>query len=148
MEEKYKWMHATVVVTGRPILVRQRQAGLDDWVDTEGAYYQTQDLDLTQATEQNSFLDELNGRLQRSQEESERTQKQFSEMLANMDTKAIADHQAEIDERAYWRKLRGDIALEILRGGDNLTCEQICENVSKIFNKLYAQDVQFFNVSR
>ena len=68
-----------------------------------------------------------------------------------MDANAIADHKAKIDEREYWRKLRGDIALEIIRKrGDisyysdvahykTIACmaKELCDNI-------YAQDQEFF----
>ena len=73
------------------------------------------------------------------------------EMLSKMDANAIADHKAKIDEREYWRKLRGDIALEIIRKrGDKghyaTACHYaaISEMTSVLFNELYKQDKEFF----
>ena len=81
--------------------------------------------------------------------ECEGTRKEV-EMLASMDAKAIADHQAEIDERAYWRKLRGDIALAIIsQKSEKLSLRPedewvlIAYKTDQFFNMLYNQDKEF-----
>lgn len=62
-----------------------------------------------------------------------------------------ADHKAKIDEREYWRKLRGDIALEIIRKRGSLDHYSksgnfftIAEMTNVLFKELYAQDKDFF----
>jgi len=78
-------------------------------------------------------------------------QAMYMEMLSKMDANSIADHKAKIEEREYWRKLRGDIALEIIRKrGDNghykTPCHYalIAEMTEVLFDKLYYQDQEFF----
>lgn len=97
-------------------------------------------------------MTDFNERMRKQDEEHERTQSQLREMLSSMDAKAIADHQAEIDEREYWRKLRGDIALEIIRKrGDKdyyktaSHYEIISDMTRVLFNELYAQHQEFTN---
>lgn len=73
------------------------------------------------------------------------------EMISKMDANSIADHKAKIDEREYWRKLRGDIALEIIRKrGDkehyssSSGYETIARMTKFLFDELYEQDNEFF----
>ena len=75
----------------------------------------------------------------------------YMEMLSKMDANSIADHKAKIDEREYWRKLRGDIALEIIRKrGDkehynsSSGYETIAYMAKSLFDELYEQDQEFF----
>ena len=58
--------------------------------------------------------------------------------------------KAKMDERDYWRKLRGDIALEIIRkrgGNDHYSQADnfgtIAEMTKRLFDLLFSQDVEF-----
>jgi len=66
-------------------------------------------------------------------------------------TRSDGDHKAKIGEREYWRKLRGDIALEIIRKrGDKEHYKTpshfvtIADATRVLFNELYEQDQEFF----
>lgn len=146
MEEKYNWITAVAISNGKRVSVRQQEAGGRIWVDMEGLLYNFVDLDFTQVPEEPKFVIDWKERMRKSEEEHERTQKQLQDMFASMDTKAIADHQSLIDERAYWRKLRGDIFLEILRCcGDSVTYKDMVSTVKFVFESLYEQDKAFFD---
>lgn len=152
MEENYRWIKVNFYGNGEEISVRQSEAHRSIFFDADGHAYNIDELDFTQIPEQPSFLAEMNERMRKSDEEHERTQSQFRDMLASIDTRAIADHKAKIDEREYWRKLRGDIALEIIRKrGDKEHYNTpshfatIADATMVLFNELYNQDQEFFN---
>lgn len=154
MEEKYRWIKVRILSNGEEISVRQGEEMRDLFFDAGGRAYSFFDLDFTHIPEEenalmNSYMKSQED-LRRMNEEHERTQNQLREMLASMDAKAIADHQSVIDEAAYWRKLRGDIALEIIRQRadkenygqkDNYTW--ICRITDTVFNELYNQHQEF-----
>ena len=151
MEENYRWIKVNFYGKGEEISVRQSEADRSVFFDADGHAYNIDELDFTQIPEELSFMTEWNERMKKQNEEHERTQSQLREMLAAMDTKSIADHQENIDIRAYWRKLRGDIALEIIRKrGDKehystpSHFETIADATRVLFNELYEQDKEFF----
>lgn len=149
MEEKYNWISAIERKSGKRILVRQLEAGSGIWFDKEeGDSHTASDLDFTQTPEIPQFMADFNEKMRKSDEENERTQKQLQDMIASMDAKAIADHQAEINQRAYWMKLRGEIFKSILENGGEFTeGGQIKWAVSKteyVTNALYEQDKNLF----
>lgn len=151
MEENYRWIKVRFYGNGEEISVRQSEADRSVFFDADGHSYNIDELDFTQIPEQPSFLAEMNERMRKSDEEHEKTQNQLREMLSAMDARAIADHQAVIDERKYWRKLRGDIALEIIRKrGDNSHYSTpphfvtIADMTEVLFDELYKQDKEFF----
>lgn len=150
--ENYRWIKVNFYGNGEEISVRQSEENRGVFFDADGHAYSIDELDFTQIPEQPSFLAEMNERMRKSDEEHERTQNQLREMLSSMDAKAIADHKAEIDEREYWRKLRGDIALEIIRKrGDKdyyktaSHYEIIADMTRVLFDALYAQHQEFSN---
>lgn len=150
--ENYRWIKVNFYGNGEEISVRQSEDDRGVFFDADGHVYTIDELDFTQIPEEPSFMTEWNERMKKQNEEHERTQSQLREMLSSMDAKAIADHQAEIDEREYWRKLRGDIALEIIRKrGDKNYYDtdshfKIIANMTRVlFNELYAQHQEFIN---
>lgn len=146
MEENYRWIKVNFYGNGEEISVRQSETDRSVFFDADGHAYNIDELDFTQIPEKQSFLAEMNERMRKYDEENERTQSQFRDMLASMDAKAIADHQAEIDERSFWRKLRGDIFLSVLENcGVNVTYGYMVGTTKYVFDELYNQDQEFFN---
>lgn len=151
MEENYRWIKVNFYGNGEEISVRQSETDRSVFFDADGHTYTIDELDFTQIPEQPRFIEEMNERMRKSDEEHERTQSQLRDMLASIDARAIADHQAVIDERAYWRKLRGDIALEIIRKradknsyGDIDNYKWVCNAANMMCEKLHNQDKEFF----
>ena len=149
MEENYRWIKVNFYGNGEEISVRQSEADRSVFLDTDGHAYTIDELDFTQIPEELSFMTEWNERMKKQNEEHERTQSQLREMLAAMDTKSIADHQENIDIRAYWRKLRGEIFMKILERGGAFTrkdqFEWAVRQTAQIFDALYDQHQKFVN---
>ena len=134
--EQYNWIN--VLYKGNKILVRQKVKGSEFLVDRDGEQYHITELDLTR----NMFEPQIIP-VDKSDE--------LRWLLDSMDSHSNLDHKAKIDEREYWRKLRGDIALEIIRKrGDNGHYSKSChytliaEMTKVLFNELYDQDKEFF----
>lgn len=123
------------------------------FVDGEGNRYHISELDLTRSNYEPQIFN-LKGFEERNKEieqQYKENQTMYLEMLSKMDANAIADHKAQIDEREYWRKLRGDIALETIRKrGDKGHYDTsshfvtIADMTRVLFNELYDQDQEFF----
>lgn len=149
MEENYRWIKVNFYGNGEEISVRQSEADRGVFFDADGHAYNIHELDFTQIPEELSFMTEWNERMKKQNEEHERTQSQLREMLAAMDTKSIADHQENIDMRAYWRKLRGEIFMKILERGGVFTSEDqfdwAVRQTARIFDALYDQHQKFVN---
>lgn len=71
--------------------------------------------------------------------------KKLLETLNSMEAIAIADHQAEIDEKAYYRKLRGEIFLEFLRERKDYSngYKSAIDNTEYAVWEMYKQDQEF-----
>lgn len=151
--EKYNWIKAYYASQNddceREILVRQEVEMSETFVDEHGNRYHVSDLDLTQPQIFN--LEEFEKRNKEINQQYKESQAMYMEMLSKMDANSIADHKAKIDEREYWRKLRGDIALEIIRKrGDKSHYDTdshfvtIADMTRVLFDELYDQDKEFF----
>lgn len=134
--EQYNWIEA--FYNGNKILVRQKVKGSAFFVDRDDEQYHITELDLTRNTFEPQIIP-----VDKSDE--------LRWLLESTDAHSILDHKAKIDEREYWRKLRGDIALEIIRKrGDKghyaTACHYaaIAEMTKVLFDKLYDQDKEFF----
>lgn len=140
--EKYNWIRAFYTVHDgddeREVFVRQEVEGSETFVDDKGNKFHISELDLTHDTFEPQIIpvEKTDG---------------LRWLLESTDAHSILDHKAKIDEREYWRKLRGDIALEIIRKrGDKghyaTACHYaaISEMTSVLFNELYKQDAEFF----
>ena len=138
--EKYKWIKAYYASQNddceREILVRQEESRSEYFVSDKGIRFHVSELDLTQDGGELIPVEKSDG---------------LKWLLQSMDANAIADHKAKIDEREYWRKLRGDIALEIIRKrGDNSHYSMpshfvtIADMTRVLFDELYGQDKEFF----
>lgn len=85
--------------------------------------------------------------IQKIQESNQRSSEDYTqslkELLASMDAKSIADYNAKIEERQYWRKLRGDIFLEFLRKSKGEGFKLPIMNTDVCLYELYKQDKEF-----
>ena len=151
--EKYNWIKAYYASKNddceHEILVRQEVEQSETFVDDKGNRFHISELDLTQPQIFN--LEEFEKRNKEINLQYQESQAMYMEMLSKMDANSIADHKAKIEEREYWRKLRGDIALEIIRKrGDKghydtaSHFETIADMTRVLFNELYDQDKEFF----
>lgn len=141
-------------INGDVIKVRQRKAFGDIFVDEKGNEYQAHHFDLTEdhfEFPMDDFKSQIEENKKRFEEQDRERQEMYMKMLSSMDANAVADHKAKIDEREYWRKLRGDIALEIIRQrGDKeyyaatKSFGTIASMTAELFCKLYDQDKDFF----
>jgi hypothetical protein len=118
---------------GEQIKVRQHVKYGDIFVDENGKEYKASHLDFTKAIFafpkiKNSHFDEL------------------KEMMKSWDVKEQDNNRALIAEREYWRKLRGDIFLELLRksGMEHLDIKPLADDTDIAFNAIYEQDSKFF----
>lgn len=148
--EKFNWISAKVIGTDEFVRVRQTNLREQVFITATGVVYDFQDLDFTQPnTEEQFFLDCV----KENNKKMEDQQELMNKMLSSLDANAIADHKAKIDEREYWRKLRGNIFLEVTRlrlsdTKDRYTSvsdyDWLCAVTASCFNKLYEQDKSFF----
>lgn len=138
--EKYNWIKAVFTtnesLADKEVLVRQEVEGSETFVDEAGNRFHISELDLTQSGGELIPVDKSEG---------------LKWLLESTDANAIADHKAKIDEREYWRKLRGDIALEIIRkrGGNEhyympSHFATIADATRVLFDEIYEQDQKFF----
>lgn len=136
---------------GNDVKVRQGEPFSRMFIGEDGIMYDASDLNFTGVPSRNADifkqLDENNKRYAEQQAEY---QEMLNKMLSSMDANAVADHKAEIDEREYWRRLRGNIALEMLRCG-HMKGVGVCadygalaQKVKVYFDELYNQDKEFF----
>lgn len=155
--EKYNWIKACYWSQNgdreHEIFVRQEVEGSETFVDDKGNRFHISELDLTRNDFEHQVfnLEEFEKRNKEINQQYQESQAVYMEMLSKMDANSIADHKAKIDEREYWRKLRGDIALEIIRKrGDNshysdaAHYKTIARMAEELFNELYKQDQEFF----
>lgn len=139
---------------GDCVKVRQGEQFSKMFIGEDGTMFDVSDLDFTEnlwykgTDEVIKKIEEQNK--QYAEQQVER-QEMLNKMLASMDANAIADHKAEIEEREYWRKLRGDIALEILRqrASNGYYSEAkhftlIADMADTLFNRIYEDNKDFF----
>lgn len=143
--ENYNWIKAVAISNGKQVEVRQQEKGGRIWIDKEGTIYTISDLDFTQAPVPD-FIKSFEESNKRFAEQQVEHQELMNKMLSSLDANAIADHKAKIDEREYWRKLRGDIFLTMIEGYDVgiIEINTKLTHTKYIFNELYEQDKEFF----
>ncbi len=140
--EKYNWIRAFYPIHDgddeRDVFVRQMFGGSEYFIDKDGRKFHVSELDLTHDTFEPQIIP-----VDKSDE--------LRWLLESTDSHQILDHKAKITEREYWRKLRGDIALEIIsKRGDaghySKPCHYttIAEMTKVLFDELYYQDKEFF----
>jgi hypothetical protein len=123
---------------GEDMKVRQRRAYGDIFVDEQGNEYMSRNIDFTGTR---LAIPDLN-------EQNKENLNALKDMMKSMDAKAIADHKAVIDEFEYWRKLRGEIFMEMYRDhlakNDGRKSEDDLLNKTKyLVNQLWQQDQNF-----
>lgn len=133
------WITARVVATNEIVQVKQKEPSSGMFVrkGDEEVYYNFSELDFT----------EVRFTLPNVNEQNKVHFDSFKELMANMDVKAQDDHRAEIAEREYWRKLRGDILLIILKNYDLyevIHSNKIVDTVETYTTAIYNQDKEFF----
>lgn len=151
-ERKFNWLLAKDLRENVYIYVRQDDENRDRFVEESGNAHHVLDLDFTHAVgvlpQEVDFV-RLREKMRNSEDEHARMQEQLRDMLSQLDAKGIADHQAVIDERAYWRRLRGEVFMKILdRGGEFTKHDELkwaWEMTDKIINNLYMQDKEYFS---
>lgn len=97
-------------------------------------------------TSEELSLEDFKKKIEESNAVYAQTQERFNKMFESMDAKAIADHKAQIDEREYWRKLRGDIALKLLNkyeSSEDVDPVFVSDITQEISDELYRQDINF-----
>ena len=140
MKQQYNWIKAYYASQNddreHEVFVRQVESCSEYFISDKGNRFHISELDLTQGGGELIPVEKSDG---------------LKWLLQSMDANAIADHKAKIDEREYWRKLRGDIALEIIRKrGDNSYYSDVAHYKTiacmarELFNNLYEQDKEFF----
>lgn len=139
---QYNWIRAYYTIhegdDEREVFVRQEVEGSETFVDDKGNRFHISELDLTHDTFEPQIIpiEKTDG---------------LKWLLESMDANAIADHKAKIDEREYWRKLRGNIAMEFIRKRGDKEYHSAPSHFSTIagatrvlFDELYDQDKEFF----
>ena len=155
--EKYNWIKAYYASQNDDnelvVFVKQLESCSEYFVSDKGNRYHISELDLTRSgcEPQSLNIEEFEKHNKDINQQYQESQAMYMEMLSKMDANSIADHKAKIDEREYWRKLRGDIALEITRKRGGRGCYDTASNFAIIaemtrvlFNELYGQDQEFF----
>lgn len=153
MKENYRWIKVRFFGNGEEISVRQHDYQRDLFLGEDGHTYHIEELDFTQLPEnEESVANSVKNQheeMKRMDDAQDRAYKQLQNIVEAMDTRAFADHQAEIDERAYWMKLRGEIFSEILSaGGEFNTSSELdwaANQTERMFDALYAQHQKFIN---
>lgn len=125
---------------GEDIKVRQSRAYGDIFVDEQGNEYMSRNIDFTGAR---LAIPDFN-------EQNKENLNALKDMMKSMDAKAIADHNAVIAEFEYWRKLRGEIFMEMYRDhlakNDGRMSEDDLLNKTKyLVNQLWQQDQDFIS---
>ena len=155
--EQYNWIKAYYASQNdnceHEVFVKQEESCSEYFVSDKGTRYHVSELDLTRSDYEPQLfnIEEFVRRNKEINQQYQESQAMYMEMLSKMDANSIADHKAKIDEREYWRKLRGDIALEIIRKrGDKGYYDTashfgvIADMTRVLFNELYDQDMEFF----
>lgn len=125
---------------GEDIKVRQSRAYGDIFVDEQGNEYLSRNIDFTCAR---LAIPDFN-------EQNKENLNALKDMMKSMDAKAIADHKAVIDEFEYWRKLRGEIFMEMYRNylvknDCRLSEDNLLNKTKYVVNQLWQQDQDFIS---
>ena len=148
--EQYNWIKAYYTTADtleeKEVFVRQEVKQSETFVDDKGNRYHISVLDLTRSDYQPQIfnIEDFEKRNKEIEQQYKENQTMYLEMLSKMDANAIADHKAKIDEREYWRKLRGDIFLEYCKRESVETTIEALNVTDEIIKKLHAQDQEFF----
>ncbi len=135
-----KWFFANTT-DGREVKVRHVASGTNVFLDENGDTYCVYDLDFTNirfCSDDDGIQKQLGRINEESKRQSEEWNERMSQMLSSLDVTKQDNHRAEIAEREYWRKLRGDIFFAI--HGDYSVKEDALAMTKQIFDVLYDQD--------
>lgn len=129
---------------GNDVKVRQGEPFSRMFIGEDGIMYDASDLNFTGVPSRNAdILKQLDENNKRYAEQQVEHQELMNKMLASMDANAIADHKAEIDEREYWRRLRGDVFLELIKRDCKNDKNRALNLTMDAINELYEQDTEF-----
>lgn len=138
------WILARTLA-GNDVKVRQGEPFSRMFIGEDGIMYDASDLNFTGVPSRNAdILKQLDENNKRYAEQQVEHQELMNKMLASMDANAIADHKAEIDEREYWRRLRGDVFLELIKRDCKNDKNRALNLTMDAINELYEQDTEFF----
>ena len=128
--ETYNWIEA--YYHEAIVKIRQVSKGSATFVDGAENEFDISELDFTRNTFEPQIIP------------VEKTEG-LKWLLESMDANSIADHKAKIDEREYWRKLRGEIFKMVFDAtpDDRGTMEGVLEYTKKYFDAIYNQDQEF-----
>lgn len=138
MEEKQKtYINAIVLETGERTMVAQEEKGSPYFTDATGKKHHIETLDLSEAFPL-PLLDQ-----------SEQM-KSLTDIMKTFDVKAQDEHRAIITEREYWRKLRGDIFIELFRNPSyhkdfSKSIDDLLNVTKYLVNQLWQQDQDFLD---
>lgn len=146
--EQYNWIKAYYASQNddceHEIFVRQMFGGSEYFVDKDGCKFHVSELDLTRSDYEHQIfnIEDFEKRNKEIEQQYKENQTMYLEMLSKMDANAIADHKAKIDEREYWRKLRGEIFASLRK--EYHSDLDALNQTEIITNRLYEQDTKFF----
>lgn len=134
--DKYTWYNVKIIATGQNIIVRQEG---DVWVAKDGFTYTTKELDFSDKDFQN-FMKQMEENNEEWNKQNKIQHETLLKMYESMDAKAIADHQAEIDEKKFWRNLRSELFKKLYY---TYEIDQALSTVNNAIDKLYEQHREF-----
>lgn len=146
--EKYNWIKAYYASQNddseHEVFVRQVENCSEYFVSDKGNRFHISELDLTRSDYEPQLfnLEEFEKRNKEINQQYQESQAMYMEMLSKMDANTIADHKAKIDEREYWRKLRGETFTSLRK--DYHSDLDALKQTEFIINRLYQQDQEFF----
>ena len=135
MGEKQKtFLNAILHETGERVMVTHDQKGSPFFVDINGKKYHIERLDLSDA------LPPMIPMMEESKQ-----MKSLTDIMKTFDVKEQDDHRAKIAEREYWRKLRGDIFVELFRNPlyFEIGIDNLLNKTKYLVNQLWQQDQDF-----
>lgn len=110
MEERY--INAVVIKSGEKVRVKQSEPGSEYFVTEDNSPYHSKELDFTQQ----DIVEILTKDLQEPKEDPfKESHEFFKKIMSSLDPLESEKRRAEAAAREYWRRLRGDIYLELIK---------------------------------
>ena len=134
MEDNKRLIEAVVIKTGEKVRVRQAEAGSEYFVTEDNSPYKSEELDFTQRDELLEWL------LKPKDDYFKERQDFMTKMMNNLDPIALEERRAKEAEKEYWRNLRGQVFIEMMK---SVIHPVALEETDKIIETLYSQDVKF-----
>lgn len=110
MEERF--IDAVVIKSGEKVRVRQTEAGSEYFVTEDNSPYHSKELDFTQQDIVDKLTQDLQDQIGDPFKES---RKFYEKLMSSLDPLESEKRRTEAATREYWRKLRGDIYLELIK---------------------------------